>query len=88
MAAAAVTGLKGNAVQNRDYTRSCESHFEAAQSSPLPVGREGVRQGQVRRPASAMAHLSSGCKGCVGNIFFQDYNHYCECFRATGAEAV
>ena len=52
--AAAGTGLKGNAVQNRDYARSCESPFSRPHIlRHCPAGREGVRQGRVRRPASA-----------------------------------
>lgn len=53
--AAAGTGLKGNAVQNRDYARSCESPFSRPHIlRHCPAGREGVRQGRVRRPASAV----------------------------------
>lgn len=81
--AAAGTGLKGNAVQNRDYARSCESPlFEAAHSSPLSYGTGRRAAGTSQKTClGGDAICLSGREGAA-TTFFQEFICYDDGFRA------
>lgn len=81
--AAAGTGLKGNAVQNRDYARSCESPFSRPHIlRHCPAGREGVRQGRVRRPGLGGDAIGPSGREGAATTFFQEFICYDDGFRA------
>lgn len=72
--AAAGAESKGNAVQDRDYARSCESlFFRPYNLSHCPSGGKECGRGRVRRPASAAARIALRDMRDAATTFFSDF---------------
>lgn len=84
--AAAGAESKGNAVQDRDYARSCESlFFRPYNLSHCPSGGKECGRGRVRRPASAAARIALRDMRDAATTFF--FGFFCIATVAFGHRA-